>query len=310
MAASGGTKAVLAALFANAGIAVAKFVGFLVTRSSSMLAESVHSLADSTNQALLLFGGRRAKRPATPEHPFGYARERYFWSFVVAMVLFALGSAFALFEGIEKLRHPHEVKGLGWAIGILLFGIVLEGFSFRTAIVESNRVRGGASWRRFVRHTRHAELPVVLLEDLGALIGLVLALVAVVLAEVTGEPRWDGAGTVAIGLLLGVIAIVLAKEMKSLLIGESAGRNDRAAIESTIAGAPGVVGIEHLRTQHLGPDEILVAAKVRFDPGLDAEGVAAAIDDIESRVRSAVPAVRPMYVEPARAVVAEDPAGG
>ena len=306
MAASGGTKAVLAALFANAGIAVAKFVGFLVTRSSSMLAESVHSLADSTNQALLLFGGRRAKRPATPEHPFGYARERYFWSFVVAMVLFALGSAFALFEGIEKVRHPHEVKGLGWAIGILLFGIVLEGFSFRTAIVESNRVRGGASWRRFVRH---AELPVVLLEDLGALIGLVLALVAVVLAEVTGEPRWDGAGTVAIGLLLGVIAIVLAKEMKSLLIGESAGRSDRAAIESTIAGAPGVVGVEHLRTQHLGPDEILVAAKVRFDPGLDAEGVAAAIDDIESRVRSAVPAVRPMYVEPARAVVAEDPAG-
>ena len=302
MAASGGTKAVLAALFANAGIAVAKFVGFLVTRSSSMLAESVHSLADSTNQALLLFGGRRAKRPATPEHPFGYARERYFWSFVVAMVLFALGSAFALFEGIEKVRHPHEVKGLGWAIGILLFGIVLEGFSFRTAIVESNRVRGGASWRRFVRHTRHA--------DLGALIGLVLALVAVVLAEVTGEPRWDGAGTVAIGLLLGVIAIVLAKEMKSLLIGESAGRNDRAAIESTIAGAPGVVGVEHLRSQHLGPDEILVAAKVRFDPGLDAEGVAAAIDDIESRVRSAVPAVRPMYVEPARAVVAEDPAGG
>ncbi len=292
MAASGGTKAVLAALFANAGIAVAKFVGFLVTRSSSMLAESVHSLADSTNQALLLFGGRRAKRPATPEHPFGYARERYFWSFVVAMVLFALGSAFALFEGIEKVRHPHEVKGLGWAIGILLFGIVLEGFSFRTAIVESNRVRGGASWRRFVRH-----------------IGLVLALVAVVLAEVTGEPRWDGAGTVAIGLLLGVIAIVLAKEMKSLLIGESAGRSDRAAIESTIAGAPGVVGVEHLRTQHLGPDEILVAAKVRFDPGLDAEGVAAAIDDIESRVRSAVPAVRPMYVEPARAVVAEDPAG-
>ncbi len=309
MAASGGTKAVLAALFANAGIAVAKFVGFLVTRSSSMLAESVHSLADSTNQALLLFGGRRAKRPATPEHPFGYARERYFWSFVVAMVLFALGSAFALFEGIEKVRHPHEVKGLGWAIGILLFGIVLEGFSFRTAIVESNRVRGGASWRRFGRHTRHAELPVVLLEDLGALIGLVLALVAVVLAEVTGEPRWDGAGTVAIGLLLGVIAIVLAKEMKSLLIGESAGRSDRAAIESTIAGAPGVVGVEHLRTQHLGPDEILVAAKVRFDPGLDAEGVAAAIDDIESRVRSAVPAVRPMYVEPARAVVAEDPAG-
>ncbi|MBC8365647.1 MAG: cation diffusion facilitator family transporter [Actinobacteria bacterium] len=299
MAASGGTRAVVAALFANLGIAVAKFAGFLITRSSSMLAEGVHSIADSTNQALLLLGGRRSRRPATTEHAFGFARERYFWSFVVSVVLFTLGSAFAFYEGIDKLRHPHEMKGLGWAIGILLMAIVLEGWSFRTAVIESNRLRGPTSWGHFVRHTKHPELPVVLLEDLGALVGLVIALVAVTLAEVTGEPRWDGAGTLVIGLLLGVIALVLAREMKSLLIGESAGPRDQRAIVEAIESAPATRRIIHLRTQHLGPNEILVAVKVLFDATLDTAGVAAAIDDVETRVRAVVPDAHPMYVEPA-----------
>ncbi|MCP4793734.1 MAG: cation transporter [Actinomycetia bacterium] len=299
MAATGGTRAVMAALLANLGIATAKFVGFLITRSSAMLAESVHSVADSTNQALLLFGGRRSRRPATTEHPFGFARERYFWSFVVALVLFTVGSAFALYEGVDKFRHPHEMTGLGWAIGILVFGIVLEGWSFRTAVVESNRFRGDSTWGHFVRHTKHPELPVVLLEDLGALVGLVIALVAVTLAEVTGEPRWDGAGTFLIGLLLGVIALVLAREMKSLLIGEAADPEDRRAIVGAIESVPSVRRIIHLRTQHLGPDEILVAVKVLFDATLDNAGVAAAIDDIEERVRAVVPTARPMYVEAA-----------
>jgi cation diffusion facilitator family transporter len=306
MAATGGTRAVVAALAANLGIAVAKFAGFLITSSSAMLAESVHSAADSANQALLLLGGRRSRRPATPEHPFGYARERYFWSFVVAIVLFILGSAFALFEGIDKLRHPHEMSGLSWAIGILVFAIALESWSFRTAVVESNHLRGDATWGHFVRHTKHPELPVVLLEDLGALIGLVVALVAVTMAEVTGEPRWDGAGTVVIGLLLGVIALVLAREMKSLLIGEAADPDDRRAIVEAIESAPATRRIIHLRTQHLGPDEILVAVKVLFDGSLDIAGVAAAIDDIEARVRAVVPAARPMYVEPA---LEQPPAG-
>ncbi len=298
MATPGKTKAILAALFANAGIAIAKFVGFLITRSASLLAESVHSVADSANQGLLLFGGRQAKRQATPEHPFGYGRERYFWSFVVALVLFSLGSLFAVYEGINKIRDPHELDSLGVAIGILVFGIVLEGFSFRTAIVESNRVRGDASWMQFVRRSRSPELPVVLLEDLGAMIGLVMALVAVVLADVTGEPVWDGIGTLSIGVLLGVIAIVLAIEMKSLLIGEGAVPADRQRLVDTIEGHPQVSQIIHLRTQHLGPEELLVAAKVSFADGLDVEGLAAAINQLEQRMRESVPVAKVIYIEP------------
>ncbi len=298
MATPGKTKAILAALFANAGIAIAKFVGFLITRSASLLAESVHSVADSANQGLLLFGGRQSKREATREHPFGYGRERYFWSFVVAVVLFSLGSLFAVYEGIKKIRDPHELDSLGVAIGILVFGIVLEAFSFRTAIVESNRVRGDASWTQFVRRSRSPELPVVLLEDLGAMIGLVMALVAVVLAEVTGEPVWDGVGTLGIGVLLGVIAIVLAVEMKSLLIGEGAVPEMRQRLVDTIADHPRVSELIHLRTQHLGPEELLVATKVHFRDGLDLEGLAAAINDLEQQMRTAVPIARVIYIEP------------
>ena len=230
MAAGGGTRAILAAFFANLGIAIAKFVAFLFTGASSMLAEAIHSAADTGNQALLLLGGRLARRDATDQHPFGYGRERYFWSFVVALVLFTVGSMFALYEGIAKIRHPHEIDSPVWAFAVLGMAIVLESFSMRTAVVESNRVRGSASWVQFVRRSRSPELPVVLLEDLGALVGLVLAMGALVIAVVFDAPVWDGVGTFSIGILLGLIAVVLAVEMRSLLLGEGATATDAAAI--------------------------------------------------------------------------------
>ena len=298
MAAGGGTKAVLAALFANLAIAIAKFVGFAVTRSASMLAEGVHSCADTGNQALLLLGGRLSKRDPTPRHPFGYGRERYFWSFVVSIILFTLGALFAINEGIEKVRHPHKLESLWVAIGILIFGIVVESLSFRTAIVESNKVRGKLSWGTFIRRSRTPELPVVLLEDLGAMFGLVFALIAVVLAEVTGEPRWDGVGTLVIGVLLGIIAIVLAIEMKSLLIGESATEEDRARLRAALDDSPEIDRVVDLRTQHLGPEELLVAAEVDFADHLSADQMPAAIAAVEARLRAAVPAATHVYLEP------------
>tara|TARA_B100000686_G_scaffold310949_1_gene354143 strand:- start:3064 stop:3879 length:816 start_codon:yes stop_codon:yes gene_type:complete len=262
-----------------------------------MLAEAIHSVADASNQALLLLGGRRARRDPTPDHPFGHGRERYFWSFVVALVLFFVGAAFAIYEGIEKVRHPHEIDGAGVAAVILVAGILLESWSLRTAVVEARPYRGNQSWWQFVLRSRNPELPVVLLEDVGAMAGLVLALAAIGLAEVTGEPRWDGVGTISIGLLLGSIAIVLAREMHSLLIGESADEANLVAISSAVSSASGVLELVHLRTQHLGPEQILVGARVIVDPALDTAGVAATIDNVERLVKTAVPSAHPIYVE-------------
>lgn len=298
MAAGGSTKVVIAAFFANLGIAVAKFVGFVFTRSSSMLAEAIHSTADTGNQALLLLGGRLAKRDADEEFQFGYARERYFWAFVVALVLFSLGSLFALFEGIEKIRHPHELENIGWAFVILTLGIVLEGYAFATAVRTSIPIKGDRTWWEFVRTSRVAELTVVLLEDLGALIGLVVALTAIAIATVTGDPIWDGIGTVAIGLLLGVIAVLLAIEMKGLLIGESARPGVYKEIRAAMLGSPHVVDVIHLRTQHFGPEQLLVGAKVVFDTELSFAELADAINELERRVRQVVPIANPMYIEP------------
>jgi cation diffusion facilitator family transporter len=251
-----GTKATVAALLANSGIAVAKFVAFVFTGSASMLAETIHSVADAGNQALLLLGIKRAKREATPLHPFGFGRERYFWSFIVAMVLFTLGGLFSMFEGVEKLRHPHEVESFMWAFVVLGIAIILEILSFRTAIKEANHVRGDAGWWKFIRTSRSPELPVVLLEDLGALFGLVFALTGVTLAATTHEPRWDAIGSIAIGVLLTTIAIVLASELRSLLIGESADEKDIQAIDRALLSDPNVEGIVHVRTQHIGPSEL------------------------------------------------------
>jgi cation diffusion facilitator family transporter len=293
-----GSKAVIAALFANLGIAVSKLVGFLITGSASMLAEAIHSAADAGNQGLLLLGGRKAARAADKSHPFGYGRERYFWSFVVSMVLFSLGGAFATFEGIEKIRHPHHLESVGVAIGILLVAILLETFSFRTAIVEANKVRGDSGWWAFIRRSKNPELPVVLLEDLGALVGLVLALAGVTIAHLTEDPMWDGIGTLSIGVLLLVISAILAFEMKGLLIGETADEAVEEQITAAITSDPEVQALIHLRTQHLGPDELLVGAKVCFSPALTVAGLADAINRLESTVRAAVPTARVIYVEP------------
>ncbi|MDQ3932703.1 MAG: cation diffusion facilitator family transporter [Actinomycetota bacterium] len=297
MSASGGGKAIVAAFFANLGIAVAKFVAFLFTGAASMLAEGIHSVADASNQGLLLLGGRRARREATDQHPFGFGRERYFWAFVVSVVLFTLGGLFSIFEGVEKIRHAHELESAAWAIGVLVVAIVLETISLRTAVVEAREIRGERSWWAFVRQAKVPELPVVLLEDLGALLGLVFALVGVVLAALTHDARFDALGSIAIGLLLTTIAIILAVEMKGLLIGESATPGDLAAIHEAIEAGPNVRSLIELRTQHLGPDELLVAAKVEFERNLTFEEVAQSIDETERQVRQRVP-VAFLYIEP------------
>ncbi|MGW0761672.1 cation diffusion facilitator family transporter [Streptomyces sp. NPDC002814] len=298
MSASGGTKAIVAALVANLAIAVAKFVAFLFSGSSSMLAESVHSLADSGNQGLLLVGGKRAQREATPQHPFGYGRERYIYAFLVSIILFSVGGMFALYEGYEKIKHPHEIEHWYWPIGVLVFAIIAETFSFRTAIKESNLLRGKKSWSEFVRHAKAPELPVVLLEDLGALVGLILALGGVSLALATGDGVWDGIGTLCIGVLLILIAIVLAVETKSLLLGEAAGLEDVQKIEAAIVDGDTVTRIIHMRTLHLGPEELLVAAKIAVQHDDTATEIASAIDAAESRIRDAVPIARVIYLEP------------
>jgi len=291
-------KAIFAALAANVGIAVAKLVGFAFTGAASLLAEGVHSIADSGNQALLLWGGAAAKRPPSDAHPFGFGMERYFWAFVVALVIFSLGALFAAYEGVRKVLQPHELANPGWAIGILVVAMLLEGLSLRTAVAEAREAKGGASWWHFIRRTKSPELPVVLLEDLGAMLGLTVALVGVVLASVTGDARFDALGSIAIGLLLGVIAVVLAAEMKSLLIGEAASAEDQARIRERVTAVESVRRIIHMRTLHLGPDELLVALKADFDPQLDFRALSDAIDEVEREIRSALPIATLIYVEP------------
>ena len=287
------------ALGANMGIAVTKFVAFGLTGSSAMLAEGIHSVADSGNQGLLLLGGKRARRDATPEHPFGYGRERYIYAFLVSIVLFSLGGLFALYEAWHKLSDPHPITEWQWVpVAVLVAAIGMESFAMRTAIKESNAVRGKASWVDFIRRSKSPELPVILLEDAGALVGLVFALFGVGLTLITGNGVWDGLGTAAIGVLLVVIAIVLAVEMKSLLIGESATREHVREIESAIAGVEDINGIIHMRTLHIGPEELLVAAKIAIDAEDDAPRIARAIDTAEERIRAAVPIARMIYLEP------------
>jgi cation diffusion facilitator family transporter len=298
MSAEGSTKAILAALLANAGIALAKFIGFLITGSSSMLAESVHSVADTSNQGLLLLGQRQSRKEADPLHQFGYGRSRYFYSFVVAMVLFTLGSVFALYEGYHKISHPEELTSPIVAIVILVVAIALEGYSFRTAVKESRPLKGSGSWWRFIRNSRNPELPVVLLEDSGALVGLAFALTGVGLTMLTGEPVWDGVGTVAIGLLLGAIAVVLMIEMHSLLIGEGATRGEERAIRAAIDQTANIDRLIHLRTQYLGPEELLVGAKIAFAASTDLATVATTINAAEAAIREAVPAAQLIYLEP------------
>jgi cation diffusion facilitator family transporter len=299
VSAGGGNRAIIAALGANLGIAATKAVAWLLTGSSSMLAESIHSLADSGNQALLLLGGKRAKRAATPEHPFGYGRERYVYAFIVSIVLFSVGGLFALYEAYHKLHERDGIHSWQWVpVVVLVVAIGLESFSFRTAIVESNHTRGKTSWVDFVRRAKAPELPVVLLEDAGALLGLIFALFGVVLTLITGDGLWDAIGTGMIGLLLVAIAIILAIETKSLLLGEGANPEDVTKIERAITAGPGVERIIHMKTLYLGPEELLVAVKIAVPPTENAAEVAQHINETESRIREAMPVARVIYIEP------------
>jgi cation diffusion facilitator family transporter len=298
MANHSGTKAIVAALGANLGIAVTKFAAFLISGASSMLAEAVHSLADSGNQILLLAGGNRSRRAADEEHPFGYGRERYVYAFMVAIVLFSVGGVFAIYEGVHKIQHPEPLTVAWLPIVVLVVAIVLESFSLRTALHESAPHRSGTSLIGFIRRAKAPELPVVLLEDMAALVGLVLALIGVLTTVATGNGVYDGAGTVAIGVLLVVVALVLGVEVKSLLVGEGAAPGDVSAIRAAIEATDGVAGIIHMRTLYLGPEELMVGVKIAVDAAESARAVAATIDDVERNIRADVPVARVIYIEP------------
>jgi cation diffusion facilitator family transporter len=298
MSTAGGNRAIIAALSANLGIAVTKFVAFAFSGSSSMLAEGVHSLADTGNQGLLLLGGRKAKKEADADHPFGYGRERYVYAFVVSIILFSVGGVFSLYEGYEKLHDPHPLENAWLPIVVLLIAIGLEGFSFRTAVVESNHARGKDSLFTFIRRAKAPELPVVLLEDFAALIGLVLALLGVGLTIITGNPVFDAIGTLCIGVLLVLVAIVLGIETKSLLVGEGANPADTTAIRDAINANDEVEALIHIKTLYLGPEELMVAAKVAFARTKTLSDVADSINALEVAIRAAVPAARVIYIEP------------
>ncbi|SDL29561.1 cation diffusion facilitator family transporter [Nonomuraea jiangxiensis] len=298
MSGSGSQEATLAALAANVGIAVTKFVAFVFTGSSSMLAESIHSVADSGNQGLLLFGRTRAAREPTPDHPFGFGRERYFYAFLVSVVLFFGGGMFALYEGYEKVAHPHPLESWPWAIGVLLAAIVMEGLSLRTAVRNAGRLRRGRSWSRYIREAKAPELPVILLEDSAALAGLAFALGGVSLTLLTGDPLFDGLGSIAIGLLLIVVAVTLARETKSMIIGEAAAPEVQRAIEDVLRQDAGISGFTRLRTLHLGPEEVLVAAHVTVADGSGAGQVAEALRRTERRIHEHVPLSTVVYLQP------------
>jgi len=298
MSASGGNKAIVAALFANLGIAITKFIAWFFSGSSAMLAEGVHSLADTSNQVLLLRGGVRARRAATPEHPFGYGRERYVYAFVVSIILFSVGGMFSIYEGIDKLTNPHPLENAWLPILVLVIAIVLKSFSLRTAVRESNHVRGTQSWVEFVRRSKAPELPVVLLEDLAALLGLSFALAGVGLTIISGDSVFDAIGTLAIGALLIVVAIILGIETKSLLLGEGASAADAVRIRDAINADPEVEALIHMKTLFLGPDELLVAAKVALASRSRLTDIAESINAIQRRIREAVPVARVIYLEP------------
>ena len=291
-------RAVLAALAANLGIAATKFVAFVITGSASMLAESVHSVADSGNQILLLVGRRRSRRAETEQHQFGFGQERYFYGFVVAVVLFTVGAVFSVYEGVHRITHPEAVVSPAVAFVVLGVAIILESFSLRTALAASNKARAEHGLIYFVRHAKAPELPTVLLEDMAALAGLVFALAGVALSTITHHPEWDGVGSLAIGGLLGVVAVILAIEMKSLLIGESASTEVERLIVTALEDGPELQRVIHLRTVHLGPEALLVAAKVAIRGEQTGASITTGIDAAERRVRAAVPIAQIIYLEP------------
>lgn len=291
-------RAVVAALLANMGIAISKFVAFFFTGSSSMLSEAIHSVADSGNQILLIIGNRRAKKPADEHHPFGYGRRRYVYGFIVAIVLFMVGGLFSLYEGFHKWQYPEPLEDWWIAVVVLGIAIVLESFSLRTAVKEANHARGKRSIIKFIRAARQPELPVILLEDVGALVGLVFALTGVSLAVITGDGRFDALGAMSVGTLLVVIAVFLAMEMTAMLVGEGALPEEVAAIRAALEASAGVQRVVHLRTLHVGPDELLVAAKIAITNSDTGAAIAADIDSAERSLRAAVPTARYVFLEP------------
>ena len=304
MSTEGSTRAIIAALLANIGIAITKFIAAAFSGSASMFAEGIHSLADSGNQILLIIGGKRAKRDATAMHPFGYGRSRYIYAFMVSIVLFSVGGLFSILEGVEKLQHPHELEMVWLPLLVLGAAIIMESLSLRTAVIEANHVRHGQGWIEFIRHAKSPELPVILLEDLAALIGLVLAFGGVGLTVLTGDATWDAIGTLAIGVLLVLVAVILGRETSSLLVGEGANAGDAKKIRGSLEATAGVESVIHMKTLYLGPDELMVAAKIAVNASASAQDIANVIDAAETSIREAVPAARVIYLEPDIARVA------
>jgi cation diffusion facilitator family transporter len=298
MSTEGSTRAIVAALVANIVIATTKFVAAAISGSASMFAEGVHSLADSGNQVLLMIGGRRSRRAATDNHPFGYGRSRYVYAFVVSIVLFSVGGMFSIFEGVQKLNEPHELEQAWLPLTVLGVSIILESFSLRTALRESKIARGQQSLVQYIRHAKAPELPIVVLEDIAALIGLVLAFGGVGLTVLTHDPIWDAIGTLCIGALLILVALALGAETSSLLIGEGAVADDTDKIHAALLQATGVNQVIHMKTLYLGPDELMLGAKIAVESTDSAATVAKAIDEAERLVRQSVPAVKVIYLEP------------
>lgn len=285
-------------MLANLGIAATKLIAALLSGSGAMLAEAVHSFADTANQVLLLIGGRRSTKAADDEHPFGYGRARFLYGFLVAIILFTVGGAYSIYEGVHKLQHPEPLDVPWLPIVVIVISMVLEGFSFRTARRESLPFKGSGSWISFIRRAKAPELPIVLLEDSAALTGLFFALLGVGLTILTGNPVFDSIGTLFIGALLIVVAVILGIETKSLLIGEGASPENRATIRDVINANPTVESLIHMKTLYLGPDELMVAAKVAFPKATRLVEIATAIDALEADIRAKIPAARVIYIEP------------
>jgi cation diffusion facilitator family transporter len=298
MSTEGSTRAILAALGANTGIAITKFIAAGISGSASMFAEGIHSVADTGNQLLLLLGRKRAKRKATPSHPFGYGRSRYIYAFMVSIVLFSVGGMFSVLEGFNKLSHPHEIEQAWLPLAVLTIAIILESFSLRTALMAAKEERGDTSLYKFIRHAKSPELPVVILEDIAALVGLILAFGGVGLTVLTGDAFWDAVGTLAIGVLLILVAIILGIETSSLLVGEGATEKDNSHIAEAIRKTKGIQDIIHMKTLYIGPDELMVGAKIAVKGTSTAADIAKAIDEAEVNIRKAVPTARIIYLEP------------